>query len=132
MGIIKQKARNMRYGTEIQSALTAGEHLMFQNIMSCSTNKGKSWCGAIIGLTDKRLLIEWQRKKGKNVSVPYGQIISWKISRGIGGLGDFFSKDTICVDICINEKMIIRIVGKKSVTEIFINQFKQYCIEKLD
>lgn len=36
MSIIKQKARNIKYGTEIQSALTAEEHLMFQNIMSCS------------------------------------------------------------------------------------------------
>lgn len=39
----------------------------YQKVMSCSSNKGKTWCGAIVGLTNKRLLIEWQRNKGKDV-----------------------------------------------------------------
>lgn len=126
MGEIKKKIRNLKYGTEICSVLAENEHLTFQNVISCSTNNGKLWCTAVVGLTDKRLIIEWQRNKGKNIALPYEQLKSWRVHNELGGLGGHFVKKAVCVDICVNEQLTIRIAGKKSITEIFINQLEQY------
>lgn len=134
MGAIKQKIRNIRYGTVIRSALISGEKMMFQNVMSCSTNRGKLWCGAIVGLTNKRVLIEWQRSKGQDVAISYGQIINWQIGSEIGGISEIVNKllplKFLSVDICVNEQLTIRIINKNSIMEIFINQLKKLCPEK--
>lgn len=132
MGVIRQGVRNIRFGSEIHSIMAVGESLMFQNVMSCSTNKGKYWYSAVVGLTNKRLLIEWQKKKGKDVAISYEQILSWKISDKIGGISGLFSKGLVCVDICINDNFSVRIMGHKSVTEIFINQLKELCMDKMN
>lgn len=134
MGFIKQKVRNIRYGTEIKSVLTAGENLMYQNVMCCSTNNGKLWCGAIIGFTNKRLLVEWQRNKGKDVAVSYDQIIGWKIAREIDGLSGKVEKiipgDFWVVNICVTEDLTICVSNKNSELKIFVNQLKEYCPQK--
>lgn len=134
MGAIKQKIRNIRYGTVIRSALISGEKMMFQNVMSCSTNRGKWWCGAIVGLTNKRVLIEWQRSKGQDVAISYDQIINWQIGSEIGGISEIVNKllplKFLRVDICVNEQLTIRIINKNSIMEIFINQLKKLCPEK--
>lgn len=134
MGAIKQKIRNIRYGTVIRSALISGEKMMFQNVMSCSTNRGKLWCGAIVGLTNKRVLIEWQRSKGQDVAISYDQIISWQIGNEIGGMSEIVNKLSpmkfFSVDICVNEQLTIRITNKNPIMEIFINQLKKLCPEK--
>lgn len=134
MSAIKQKIRNVRYGTTIHSALTAGEHIMFQNVIPCSDNKGRLWCGAVVGLTDKRLLIEWQRNKGKDVAIPYDQIISWQVGNKIGGISEIVNKllpfNYIVVDICVNEQLTIRASGQNSVMGVFVNHLKRYCPEK--
>lgn len=88
MGKIKQSIRNIRYGTKIRTALSIGESLLYQDVLSCSTNKGRLWCSAVIGLTDKRVLIEWQRIKGKNIVIPHQEIVTWKVTKEIGGLSE--------------------------------------------
>lgn len=135
MSAIKQKIRNVRYGTNIHSVLTADEKLMFQKVISCSCNRGKTWCGAIVGLTNKRLLIEWQQNKGKDVAVTYDQIISWQVSNKIGGLSGILNKllpikNYISVDICVNEQLTVRISQKRSIVEILVNHLREYCPEK--
>lgn len=134
MSVIKRKIRNIRYGTKIHSVLTAGEKLMFQRVMSCSSNKGKLWCGAIVGLTNKRLLIEWQQNKGKDVAITYDQIISWQAINKIGGLSEIANKllpiNVISVDICVSEQLTVRISSEKSDMEMLVNHLKEYCLEK--
>lgn len=134
MSTIKRGIRNLRFGEVIRSALLVNEHLMFQSVMSCSTDLGKFWCGAIVGVTNQRFLVEWQRTKGKNISVPLEQIVSWKITNDAGGLTGMLCKvipvKVICVDICINEQLTIRVSGDYSMMEIFVNHMKKYCFEK--
>lgn len=126
MSVIRQKIRNLKYGTKIRSVLTADEHLTFQNTMNCSTNNGKLWSTAVIGLSDKRLFIEWQKNKGKNIAIPYEQIKNWKIHNEMGGLSGLLIKNAVCVDIAINNQLTVRIAGEKSVTEILVNQLKHF------
>lgn len=71
MGTIKRRIRNARFGTKIMTVLSENECLMYQAVMSCSTNRGKLWCGAVVGLSDKRFFVEWQRTKGKNIAIAY-------------------------------------------------------------
>jgi len=135
LSIIKRTIRNIKYGTDIRSVLTADEKLMFQKVISCSSNRGILWCGAIVGLTNKRLLIEWQQNKGNDVAVTYDQIVSWQVSNKIGGLSGILNnvlpiKNYISVDICVSEQLTVRILQKRSIMEIFVNHLREYCPEK--
>ena len=135
MGKIKQSIRNIRYGTKIRTALSIRESLLYQDVLRCSTNKGRLWCSAVIGLTDKRVLIEWQRIKGKNIVIPHQEIVTWKVTKEIGGLSEkitkFSTKKYISVDIAVNEETEIRLSGEYADLEIFINHMKKYCLDKL-
>lgn len=134
MGVIKRTIRNVRYGTKVHSVLITDESLMFQNVMSCSSNKGRTWCGAIVGLTNKRLLIEWQRNKGKDVAATYDQIVSWQISNKIGGLSGALCKlsksNLTFVNICVNQQLTISVANENSTMEIFVNHLMELCPEK--
>lgn len=107
---------------------------MFEKVISCSSDRGRLWGGAIVGLTNKRLLIEWQQNKGKDVAVTYDHIISWQVSNKIGGLSEivykFLPQNYLSVDICVNEQMNVRISDKKSTMEIFVNHLREYCPDK--
>lgn len=134
MGTIKREIRNIRFGTNIRSVLMPGEKLMYQRIMYCSTNKGKFWCTAVVGLTNKRFIVEWQRSRGKPISVEYSQILSWNVTKDIGGLSGIVGKvlptHELCMDININEDTCIRISEKEQELQIFINHWKQYMGER--
>lgn len=103
---------------------------MFQNVMSCSISQGLFWCGAIVTLTNKRLLIEWQNNKDKNIILPYEQIAEWKISKKIRGIAGILLKGKLCIDVQVNEILNVLIFNKKSIMDILINQLNEYCIEK--
>ena len=105
---------------------------MFQCVMSCSKNKGKTWYGTVVGLTNKRLIIEWQCNKGVPVSVGYDQILGWKVTKEIGGIGEIWNKILPNayyphIDLKVNENMELRLGAKRTDVEIMINQLRQYC-----
>lgn len=53
MSKIRKIIRNIRFGTQIRSVLMSEETLEYQNVISCSTNQGKTWSSAVVGLTNK-------------------------------------------------------------------------------
>ncbi|MBQ9927712.1 MAG: hypothetical protein IJO65_07010 [Lachnospiraceae bacterium] len=134
MGTIKRRIRNARFGTKIMTVLSENECLMYQAVMSCSTNRGKLWCGAVVGLSDKRFFVEWQRTKGKNIAIAYEQIISWQVGNELGGISGIVAKivpnSSECVDVYVNPQMMVRIYGEASENKILINNLKKYCHDK--
>ena len=130
MGVLKQKVRDVRYGRSIHTKLTDGEKLMFQEKMAYSTNRGILWGTVIVGMTNRRLILEWQSGK-KNVAVPYQTILGWNVTNEIGGLTEYIprvlTKIEKLVDIRLDEKTTVRLSAEKDKIAVLMNQLEMYC-----
>ena len=135
MSKIKKIIRNIRFGTQIRSVLMSEETLEYQNVISCSTNQGKTWSSAVVGLTNKRFIIEWQRNRGRDISMPYSEIAEWNVTDEIGGIAELCKKflpiKAYSVDIKVKEYKTIRMSARDMELEILKNQLQRFCTQNM-
>ena len=86
MGIFKSELQNLIYGNKIKSPLMVGETLYFQNSIYYYQQQPNWAVRAVIGITDKRIVIEPTvvNEKHRSVGILYADILSVEAGRHAG------------------------------------------------